>query len=102
MKSSVFILVILLVSTTSVFADDWMKCGHGVFAKLGDRTFEVIRKCGEPNSREKIAFTKSPSAETLREIWAYDRGKDDFLYTLTFENGTLISVEKSGHSYMLR
>ena len=102
MKSISIFIIALLLSVTPVLADDWIKCGHGIFAEVGDRTFEVIRKCGEPTDRQTVAITKSPSQETLREIWAYYRGKHDFLYTLIFEDGILVDVEKSGHSYKLR
>ncbi len=102
MRSLLFLFLSLFLAVNSLFAADWMKCGHGIFAKVGDRTFEVIRKCGEPDRKKNVGITKSPSEETLREIWAYYRGKHDFLYILTFENGILVDVEKTGHSYKRR
>jgi hypothetical protein len=78
---------------------------------LGDSTFEVLSKCGEPALREEKQVSRSGygptgsgqvvggSAGTLIEVWTYNFGSRTFVRYLEFENGTLVRIETGGYGY---
>ena len=100
-------LLIAVMGTDSVLASGrGIRCGGDLVAP-GYLKYEVLQRCGEPLSRERIGEVESDVGhandrhESLRrgryrrvflyiDEWLY---KTDGLYVLRFEGNTLVSVE---------
>jgi hypothetical protein len=78
---------------------------------LGDSTFDVLSRCGEPALREEqqvawSAYGTSGSGQATGgssgaavEVWTYNFGSRTFVRHLVFENGTLVRIETGGYGY---
>jgi hypothetical protein len=92
MKKVVLIggVLIVFLTTGSAFA---FKCGTNL-VKTGDKTFEVIKKCGEPISKEVVGYrlTKDKNVEFEIKEWVYEH-KGGRHYFLTFHGTTLVNIE---------
>lgn len=78
---------------------------------LGDSSFDVLSRCGEPALREQKLVTSSAfgtagggtatgaSAGIAVEVWTLNFGSRTFTRFLEFENGTLIRIETGGYGY---
>jgi hypothetical protein len=78
---------------------------------LGDSTFDVLSRCGEPALREQKLVNRSAfgtagmgqvsgsSGGATVEIWTYNFGSRTFTRFLEFENGTLVRIETGGYGY---
>lgn len=73
--------------------DDSMRCGTGLVS-TGDRTFQVMEKCGEPAYRDQIGYTAGyyNNRELKLEEWVYGP-TNGMLYILSFEGNRLIGIE---------
>lgn len=91
-KNSIIIFIaafsILFLFTTSGFA---FRCGNDMVSE-GDSKTRVQLTCGKPTGKIK----QSRKYRKNIEVWHYNCGKDDFIYKLTFENGTLINETTEG------
>ena len=73
-----------------------MRCPNGIISG-GETTFEVLHKCGEPDSKEKINPTLGSDGKALNksatiENWVY--GPSNGMYRfLKFIDGTLVKIE---------
>jgi uncharacterized protein DUF2845 len=84
-------------------------CGsHRV--RTGERTFEVLERCGDPDAADQRVdrrttrrktgrcgpggetITEEQTVEVLVDEWVYDFGQNHYLRTLHFENGVLTSI----------
>jgi hypothetical protein len=61
-------------------SSDW-NCSNGIL-NIGDSKYDVIKKCGEPTSRE--------DRET---VWVYDFGSIKFIYYITFDGDTVERIQ---------
>lgn len=77
------LVVIFLLGGSGVVAAGFT-CG-GRIVEVGDTTYEVLAKCGEPNYRD--VFFDS-------ETWFYDFGPHKFIRILTFVYSKLYYIEK--------
>jgi hypothetical protein len=70
-----------------------LRCGSQLVS-LGDRAFEVLRKCGEPQYRDRIGYTLGSydRRELKLEEWVYGPN-NGMLNILTFEGNRLTSIE---------
>lgn len=66
-----------------------MQCGDQIIT-VGASQVDVREKCGEPTSVEL-----GPGYGT--EQWIYNFGPTEFVYYLTFANGTLERIEVGGY-----
>jgi len=78
---------------------------------LGDSSFDVLARCGEPALREQKQVTTSAfggagaglgggsSAGATFEVWTYNFGSRTFVRYLEFANGTLVRIETGGYGY---
>lgn len=79
---------------------------------LGDSTFDLLARCGEPALRDVKVVTLSSGASSaggatydaarsteLVEIWTYDLGPQTLVRRLSFERGRLVLVETGGYGY---
>jgi hypothetical protein len=102
---TVFIILIFFAS-----ADSWaFRCGTGLVSS-GDTKTQVLVTCGKPTSKEKSCenhqqYTTTDKYGKIRknrkcgkklEIWHYNCGDMDFIYSLTFENGILKNETNDG------
>jgi hypothetical protein len=60
---------------------------------VGDRTFDVLVKCGEPVSRDLR------QGRTVLEVWTYDFGQHRFVRSLEFQGGRLVRIKSGGYGY---
>ena len=61
--------------------------------QVGNNKATVLMKCGEPATKDSFCKpnTKGAVCETIEE-WTYNPGPGEFLRTLRFESGKLISI----------
>jgi len=92
--ASTIAIVVLMISAANVQAS--MRCENGIVSE-GDTTFEVIKKCGKPISREKIdpiigSDGRTPSKAMPIENWVYTSSGGMYRY-LRFIDGKLAKIE---------
>lgn len=61
---------------------------------IGDRTFEVLTKCGEPAYRD-LRHGKA----AVGEVWTYDFGRQSFVRFLEFEGGRIMRIRTGSYGY---
>jgi len=85
------IMAVHILSNTSPALDSAsdMQCGTEIVS-VGASRFDVKEKCGEPTSIEL-------SQGYGTEQWIYNFGPTEFVYYLTFVNGTLEQIEVGGY-----
>lgn len=91
-KPSTVVLAAALLVSPLAWADTF-RCGSKLVS-LGDRSFEVAAKCGEPAHRDLVGYTLGSydRREFKMEEWVY--GPDNgMLKILTFEGNRLVRIE---------
>lgn len=70
-----------------------MRCGSKLVS-VGDRSFEVLRKCGEPDQRDEVGYLLGgyDRRELRVEEWIYGPSNGMFSI-LTFEGNRLVRIE---------
>ncbi len=73
---------------------DTLRCGSALVS-LGDRPFEVERKCGAPVHRDPIGYTLGSydRREFMIEEWVYGPS-NGMLSILRFEGNRLVAIER--------
>lgn len=73
---------------------DTLRCGSQLVS-VGDRAFEVERKCGPPVYRDPIGYTLGPyeRREYRIEEWVYGPS-NGMLSILRFEGNRLVAIER--------
>ncbi len=94
MRIPILLPVLLFVAGTGLVHADTLRCGSQLVS-IGDRSFEVERKCGEPDYRDLIGYTLGPYArrEFKVEEWIYGPS-NGVLTILTFEANRLTRIER--------
>ncbi|MFD1259503.1 DUF2845 domain-containing protein [Entomomonas asaccharolytica] len=92
-----YLLLVLMMSVFSAQAQfKTMRCGTKVVS-VGERVFEVERKCGIPDTQLFVGFTGDGSSEgnVPIEEWIYNQttGSATAYSLLRFEGGKLVSIE---------
>jgi hypothetical protein len=64
--------------------------------RVGDRTLDVLARCGEPALRE---LRQEHLGRQVIEVWAYDFGPRAFVRYLEFEGGRLARIKTGGYGY---
>jgi dipeptide/tripeptide permease len=99
-------VIILCFFAAECFA---FRCGSGLVSS-GDTKTRVLVTCGQPTSKvtsctnsqestttnKKGKIKKTKKCGTKADVWHYNCGNEDFIYTLTFENGKLINETTEG------
>jgi hypothetical protein len=102
----IFTIISSILFITSVAHADTLRCGHNLIS-IGDHKLIVEEKCGEPVSKERIAyevareFHPDPNYKRYRFIdeWVYDSRKNPKirktkrLIRLIFEMNILKKIE---------
>lgn len=96
---SLFLLATLLTHGGQAFADA-MRC-DGKVIRTEDRSFDVLRYCGEPSFRDEwdeyLAYHHVPTAHV--EEWYYNFGRSRLLHVLRFRNGRLTAIDTDGYGF---
>lgn len=86
-------LPLLLALLSIPAAAETMRCGSKLVS-LGDRAFEVQRKCGEPAFRDEVGYQLGSYDRRERRVdeWVYGP-RNGMLSILTFEGNRLTRIE---------
>jgi hypothetical protein len=92
MKQVIFAMLVVFFCATASFASD-LRCVNGL-VDIGDHSFEVLKTCGEPVTKDVVGYTltRDRERELKVEQWVYGP-KDGYYYILTFEGGILTKVK---------
>jgi hypothetical protein len=118
--TSCIVVVLLLFAALSQAIDTDFRCGNEIIS-VGDRKFDVLRKCGEPANvdvRQEIRTRNVgsvvlgpdkriqiyPAPFLVEELvtieeWEYNLGPAKFIRYLTFENGSLVNIALGDYGY---
>ncbi|BCS97061.1 hypothetical protein DSLASN_26930 [Desulfoluna limicola] len=88
--SLAIITIFLLVTAATSFAETSFRCGSNI-VKKGMLDFEVLKNCGEPQSKEVVGKTTG-KMELNIERWVYGP-VSGYMYILYFKAGKLERVE---------
>jgi hypothetical protein len=96
-----FLLILFTISagTVSAYA---MHCAGGVIT-TGDRSSDVLAKCGQPNFREshqeEVSMRANASMKEKQFItvdeWTYDFGSDRLIQIITIKNGIVTNIQET-------
>jgi hypothetical protein len=86
---SAFLFVGLMSFAYGIDLDDSSECecSNGI-VNIGDSKYDVIKKCGEPTSREDRGT-----------VWVYDFGSTRFIHYITFAGDTVERIQYGGYGY---
>lgn len=82
-------------------ADETLRCGNALVT-VGMVGAQVVARCGPPKDKHvadapqrarRGGRSSGPAGATRVERWTYDRGYGQFPALLTFQGGTLKSIE---------
>lgn len=92
--------LLILATCLTAPAAQAFRCGNELVQK-GDRKFDVVEKCGEPDFRESHAGGYLPGVGpvNITETWYYDEGPSRLLRILTFRRGRLRAIETGGRGF---
>lgn len=84
--------VALTLAASPAWASDTLRCGSQLVS-LGDRSSEVLQKCGEPLSRDPLGYKRSANRreEFQVEEWTYGPNNGMYQY-LRFEGNRLRQI----------
>ena len=82
----------LVMLASQALAADTLRCGSQLIS-VGDRSSEVLQKCGEPVSRDLLGYKKSINRreEFPVEEWTYGPNGGMYQY-LRFEGNRLVQI----------
>ncbi|WP_223532966.1 DUF2845 domain-containing protein [Pseudomonas sp. GL-RE-20] len=84
--------LILALSASQAWGADTLRCGSQLIS-VGDRSSEVLQKCGEPVSRDLLGYKRSADRreEFQVEEWTYGPNGGMYQY-LRFEGNRLKQI----------
>ena len=108
-KMTIIFFASILFLSFSVGKALAFRCGSGLVSD-GDTKTQVLVTCGKPTSKEKSCennqqyttlnkhgkVKKHKKCGKKLEVWHYNCGEGDFIYSLTFENGKLTDENTEG------
>ncbi|MDR9753120.1 DUF2845 domain-containing protein [Pseudomonas sp. SZMC_28357] len=82
----------LILSAGPVAAADTLRCGSQLIS-VGDRSSEVLQKCGQPVARDGLGYKRSANRreEFQVEEWTYGPNGGMYQY-LRFEGNRLVQI----------
>lgn len=108
LKRSILAIAVGLFAMSDAYA---FRCGTSLALK-GDHLIEILKKCGEPDYKEKYSkqgfgFHQIHPVLSLQrtygtivvEVWTYNRGPHRFIQQLKFENGFLKEIKSLGYGF---
>ena len=110
-------LIISVVFSVLLFSNNLyaLRCGYALI-QTGDTKGSVISNCGKPDNKSQRKVTtelyrrifgthkiKTYGKKTvLIDEWTYNFGPNDFVYVLSFDGDTLITIKHTGRGYLKR
>jgi len=84
--------LVLVLSASQTWSADTLRCGSQLIS-VGDRSSEVVQKCGEPVSRDLLGYKRSADRreEFQVEEWTYGPNGGMYQY-LRFEGNRLKQI----------
>ena len=84
--------LVLALCASQAWAADTLRCGSQLIS-VGDRSSEVVQKCGEPVSRDLLGYKRSADRreEFQVEEWTYGPNGGMYQY-LRFEGNQLKQI----------
>ena len=90
----------LMVSSAAFSAV--MSCAGGIIT-IGDRSYDVLAKCGSPNVKESYQeeVTRRFDADIKEKLfitveeWTYDFGPNKFIRIVTIKNGMVTDIQET-------
>jgi hypothetical protein len=88
------LLAITLLALITANAQASLRCENGI-ADRGDRTSEVLAKCGAPASQAVTGYIldKHGNEKFQKEEWVYGPRNGGMLYFLQFEGERLVRID---------
>lgn len=92
MKRQWLVALTLALAASHAVASETLRCGSQLIS-LGDRSSEVLQKCGEPVSRDVLGYKRSANRreEFQVEEWTYGPSNGMYQY-LRFEGNRLRQI----------
>jgi hypothetical protein len=76
-----------------------MRC-DGSLITVGDRRFDVLAACGEPDLRVPVRLEViGIYALPYEEVWYYNFGPRRFIRQLRFRQGRLVAIDSAGYGF---
>ena len=102
-------VTLLLAATPDIMAasdimDSDFRCGSRIIT-IGDRKYDVLRKCGKPSHTEaweEVRLLRDFGDEAITvtvDDWVYNLGSTYFIRYLRFENGRLTRITVGDYGY---
>jgi hypothetical protein len=84
--------LVLVLSASQAWADDTLRCGSQLIS-VGDRSSEVLQKCGEPVSRDLLGYKRSADRREEFQVEERTYGPNGGMYQyLRFEGNRLKQI----------
>ncbi|VVO11207.1 DUF2845 domain-containing protein [Pseudomonas fluorescens] len=95
MGARLLIGLALALTASQALAADTLRCGRQLIS-VGDRSSEVLQKCGEPASRDVLGYKRSANRreEFQVEEWVYGPNSGMYQY-LRFEGNRLVRIDSN-------
>ncbi|MCG6576413.1 DUF2845 domain-containing protein [Pseudomonas sp. AF32] len=92
MKRACWLYLVLLLVASQAPAADTLRCGSQLIS-VGNRSSEVLQKCGEPAARDDLGYKRSVNRreEYPVEEWTYGPNSGMYQY-LRFEGNRLVQI----------
>jgi hypothetical protein len=92
MGKRLLLALTLALTANQALAADTLRCGSQLIS-VGDRSSEVLHKCGEPVSRDLLGYKRSADRreEFQVEEWTYGPNGGMYQY-LRFEGNRLVQI----------
>ncbi|VVQ13673.1 hypothetical protein PS918_05636 [Pseudomonas fluorescens] len=92
MAKRLLLALALAMAASQAWAADTLRCGSQLVS-VGDRSSEVLQKCGEPASRDLLGYKRSANRreEFQVEEWTYGPNGGMYQY-LRFEGNRLKQI----------
>jgi len=84
--------LVLALSASQAWAADTLRCGSQLIS-VGDRSSEVVQKCGEPVSRDLLGYKRSADRREDFQVEEWTYGPNGGMYQyLRFEGNRLKQI----------
>ena len=84
--------LVLALSASQAWAADTLRCGSQLIS-VGDRSSEVLQKCGEPVSRDLLGYKRSADRREEFQVQEWTYGPNGGMYQyLRFEGNRLKQI----------
>ena len=87
LSASLFVALVSFAYGINLDDSSECECSNGS-VKIGDSKYDVIKKCGEPTSREDLGA-----------VWVYDFGSKRFICYIRFAGDTVKRIQLGAYGY---